>query len=351
MGDDITAEDIRGAIAEPDAEDTDEQGPDTLDVENPDGERQDDTDKTEPDPDAEGTEGDGKDKEPEKPEDAEPEQENTIPQSEFDRHYGKWKSKERDYQDKLDLLRRDPEAYYQRFPDERPQTAQPATPAQQVPERVPTFSECLNAPITDGQYQGYTLGQLWESENAQVRAAAVDIYNNYRDMVQHQISEKQSKEQNQKEQTNAEIQREHQEFYDARAQEFFQKPAKDLSEDEVGKIQSIVDDLLERMEELGTFKLQAAYEIATKDERLKTAQGQAIRSVIDAVRRGSHTSGPETKPSGSGNADVYERMMEFSEGEVAAKLEGLSTHEMETFWKKAPKEFRNKFRDAADAWV
>jgi hypothetical protein len=325
MGD-IDVEEIRTAIAD--------EGPETPEVEIPEEEPDETTETEQP-----------TEPEEEEPKEPEPEKENLIPQAEFDRRYAGWKTKEREYQEKIDLLQRDPNAYYAKYPNERP-----ATPQAPVPSEVPTFQQCLTAPITDGPYKGYKLGDLWGSDDPQVRAAAVDIYNNYRDVVQGQINERQTQTKTKEEQLQSQVQEEHDTFYKERAQELFGKDTAALTEDEKGKISQLVEDLLDQMESLGVYRLESAYKLATLDERLRTAQGQSIKAVIDSIRKGSHTS-TEAKKTGTGSADVYERMSDLNEEELARKLEKLSEQEQETFWKKAPKEFRNKFRAAADAWV
>ncbi len=306
----------------------------------------------EPGPEEEPEPTEAEEAEPSEEDEPEPDEDQPIPLKRLNKEYAKRKALERERDElaqKMNLFQRlGPEKYYEVYPDERP-TQQRETRETPQPSQVPTFSQCLGLRVQGGQFDGYTLEQLWASEDANIRAAAMDYYTNYRDTVKTQVDQVRAKEI----ETKTAIEQEHNQFFEGRAQELFGKDANTLSSAELGKIHNLVNTLLDRMEsgELRTYDLNTAYKLATLDDQIKDAKGKSVKALVEAMRKAGSVTKPELKPDGGAKASSYDGFMSYTADQLAAHLNTLNSEEIDVFWKKAPDSLKKRFPSAAAAYA
>ena len=297
----------------------------------------------------------GAEEKPTDDDESEPDPSQPVPYKRFSKVYGEREQLRREKEEvaqKMNLLRTlGPDRYYELYPDERPQgsggpepTAQPGATGGELP----TMQQCLNMTIQGGPYDGYTLAQLYGSDDLTHRAAAQDIYQNFRDQRVREVSESQAKEA----EARTRVETEHNSFVDQRAQEFYGKGAANLTASERGQIQTIVNTLLDRMEsgELRTYDLTTAYKLATFDDAIKDAKGKSVKALVESMRKATSATKPDGKPSGTAKASGYDGYMSYTPDQMFKHLDRMTTPERIAFWKKAPDGLKNRFPTASAAY-
>ncbi len=250
-------------------------------------------------------------------------------------------------QRRLDLLRTNPEEYYRQYPDERPQQE---TPQQQAPQQgqqpqagqVPAFSQCLGMPIQGGQFEGYTLGDLWNSEDKNLQAAAIDLYNGYRDTVQAQVSEQQAQEQA----TKQEIEQTYDGFVSDRAKALTGKEdVNALTADEQKRVSNEVQATIDYAEKNGIspMRLDLAHKLMHYDEDIRKAEERGVKGLVEHTsKRGPRTASSSNVGSGASKGDPYAQYLEMGEDALLDKIESMGDAEIDRFLKNATPEFRQK---------
>ena len=299
---------------------------------------------TEPEP--EEPEGEIEEGEPEpEPEAEEADETAPVPVDRFNKVYGERKEIER----KFDLFRRlGPDKYYEVYPDERPADTGPAaTTTATIPgQRIPTFRESLSLPIDGGPHAGKTLRDLWESDDAEDRADAQDLYNDYRDSIKAQTDETKLNDAKMKEKEDAEYNA----FYDARAEELFGKELDKCGESEIIQIRELTLSIQQQMPAMHVYNIENAYKLLTLDDRLKNARGESIKSLIEAARKGK-TIHIDSKKGTTKGGTGYDGLTEMTDAQVSAHLNTLSEAGLVKFWEKAPASFIEKHKGIAAAWT
>ena len=337
MNDELTREDLIniGEIDPDEPEETPEEG-----------EASEEEGGETPEPEPEEPEGEIEEGEPEpEPEAEEVDETAPVPVDRFNKVYGERKEIER----KFDLFRRlGPDKYYEVYPDEKPADTGPAaTTTATIPgQRIPTFRECLNLPIDGGPHAGRTLKELWESDDAEDRADAQDLYNDYRDGIKAQVDETKTNDAKIREKTD----NEHNAFYEARAKELFGKDLDKCEKPEVTQISELTTSIMDQMETMGVYNLENAYKLLTLDDALKNARGESIKSLIEAARKGKTTHIDSKKGTTKGGTG-YDGLTEMTDAQVSAHLDTLSETGLVKFWENAPASFIDKHKGIAAAWT
>lgn len=235
---------------------------------------------------------------------------------------------------KLDLLKRDPEEYYRLHPEERPEI-----PAAED-EKAASFSQAAGMRVAGGEYDGMTLKEVHDTDPF----AAIDLYQNYRDSV----SAEQKKVADDHAATQQSIDKEHDDFVEARSQELFKKPAGQMTEAESTQIHKLMMGYMDQMDKMKVYSLESMHKLASVDDRLNAGVESLIKSAnkatvthISAKKDGQH------KNAGSS----YATMTGWSEAQLEAHLLGMSPQAEQSFWEKAPDDLKAKFPGAAAAWV
>jgi hypothetical protein len=262
------------------------------------------------------------------PEPAPEVKENMVPQSRFDEVYGKSKT----YQEKLDLLKQDPEEYYRRYPDEKPQPTA-------APPAEPEAENYGDLKVKGGQYDGWTLNEVYAESPADANALLYD-YKEAKKAERQQAAaaeaQRTAKETELRQKADAEITS----FNDARSAELFGKPIAQLNQPEIDKLNGLLDSITRWMLETGRGGgiLEDAYALYQL-EQLKAQKGASekfVKKASDVVP--SVGNGGEGAP-----ATGYEAYMSMSQDALAAKIGGMSEREYAQFVKNAPPELKKKY--------
>ena len=268
----------------------------------------------------------------------EPEPDAPVPLERWNKMYGEKKENER----KFDLFKRvGAEKYYEVYPDEKPEaSAEDFTKPEE--KALPSFSVASRMKISGGEYDGMTLAEVHENDPF----AAMDMYNEYRDGIRAQNDKAKASETRIQEETDTE----HNAFYEARSKELFGKDLKELDEPQQKQIHDLMMKVMDQMEEMGVYKLESAYRLATLDDQIKNAKGQSIKSLIDSARKGKVTH-IDSKRTGEDTPSGYEGMESLTEDQLSAHIDSMSDDQAIKFWKDAPASFIAKFKSMADAWI
>jgi hypothetical protein len=247
-------------------------------------------------------------------------------------------------QRKLDLLRTNPEEYYQQYPDERPQESTQGQPqaqgGQQQAGEVPAFSQCLGMQIQGGQFEGYTLGDLWNSEDKTLQAAAFDLYNNFANERRREVEEQRASER----QAKQEIEQAYDSFVAERAKEMFSKDTGALSREEQQKVAQVVQDTLDFAEREGVINLSNAWKLMNLDKTVREAEERGVKGLVEHTsKRGPRSASSSNVGSGASKGDPYAQYLEMGEDALLDKIETMGDAEIDRFLKNATPEFRQKY--------
>lgn len=263
-------------------------------------------------------------KEEESEEVAEAEEEPVDQRSSSQKRIDELTARSKTAEEKLDLLRRDPEKYYQQYPDDRPQ---------QVPARPAGKPDPMNMFVTGVEgYEGRTLEELGRDEPF----LAMQILQRYND-EQRQIEEQASRDKMHAEEA---ARKELGEFYDSIVAEMF--PGEEIGEAQSEKVNAEINKTLEWMEKTGRggYRVQEAYFIMTRDERERKAKVAGAQGVVKQLTKGAPPSVNTNKSSGVPSG--YSGFIDKSPDEISTWLDNASEKEFAEFLAKAPKELRDK---------
>ena len=269
-----------------------------------------------------------------------------VPYDRFAKIYGQRKQAEREkseIKEKLDLFKKDPDEYYAKYPDEKPDGYSPLESGKKPTEKaeVLPMSKMLGAQINDPQnpsFHGRTLREIMES-GPEGYAAAQDYYNEYVEDIQGKAREAEAK----KAEELKSIQEEDGRFMDAQAQALFKKPAKDLDAVQKDKIEKITSDTLAWMKannRMG-YKLADAYKIMTYDKALSDAAASGADGLVNLAKSGTRRS--VSSGSGKTSKDPYDQYLAMSEDDLSKMIAEMPDAEFVKFLKEATPAFREKY--------
>jgi hypothetical protein len=289
-------------------------------------------------------------KETELTEEKEPEEGKPVPYGRFLKVYTKTKQAERErneFKEKHELLKTDPDAYYEKYPAEAPPPKEKEIQeekSESVPERVATFRETLLWTINDpGQpaFHGKKIGDLMLMGPEGI-AAAQDYYQQYRDSVVEKVQEKQNKERS----TIEAIQKADEEFLDGLSRQMFNKGLKLLEPAETAKIQEIKGSILSWMKKTRklAYSLEDAYFVMKKNDLLKEAMEKGAKGAIEQAK-----AGPKHSVSATGTDmkidSGFGAYLSMTDNQLASAIDKMNDKQFENFLKNAPSELRKKFKN------
>lgn len=295
-----------------------------------------------------------------KEDESEPEEGKPVHYDRFKKVYGRGKQAERERDEakqKLDLFKRNPDEYYETYPDEKPQDYKPRTvepepkrPAAKLPDKPKAFSECANVVVNGGTFNGQTLAQVME----QNMAAAIDIYNKYKDdFTAAKAAERKAVEEykNQEDAILKKIRDADVQFLNARAKELYGKDFTELSEDDPiqgkqrEKVIKVGNEVATWMKKNGrlTYTLEDAFRLMNYEKTIQDAEAKGASALVDHAKRGTVKSIGST--SGSTVSDPYGKYLGMTQDALADLITNMPDEKYEEFLKKATPAFRKKFKD------
>lgn len=274
-----------------------------------------------------------------------------VPYDRFAKVYGRDKQHERErdeFKEKLDLFKRNPDEYYTKYPDEKPEDYQkterkPETPV--VTEILP-MRKMLGAAVNDPpnpSFHGKTMAELLEMGPEGI-AAANDYYQEYVESIRDQVKASKQKE----EEGLKSLRDEDNRFMDSRAQELFNKSLTNLDDIQKDKVEKVAKDTLAWMKankkpgrNTMAYSLEDAFKLMNYEKSLSDATVKGAEGLVKFAKSGTvksvATSGTKT------TTDPYSGYMAMSEQDLADKINDMSEGEYMKFLKEATPTFRQKF--------
>lgn len=255
--------------------------------------------------------------------------------------------KNKEFEERLELLKTDPEAYYQKFPDERPQSKEKTI---DVTPKAPDPNDPFSILIKGGDFDGKTFREVYELDPDaawQIAKNAEEERLYYRLENQIEYERRQEKDRQAQEAATIEerVKKDTANFLDTRAQELFEKPIDDLSEDDRGKVENVLQSVIDWQTEQanqGNFitNLDHAYKIMNFNDLVAKANGKAAKSMVNKARSAEAPSAHHSSSDNSGkDTSSY---MEMGSKELAAVINDMSEAEQDKFYADAPEELKAK---------
>ncbi len=257
-----------------------------------------------------------------------PADDNMIPQTEFNKRVGEIRTQA---EQKLDFLRRDPEGYYQKYPQERPaqQTTRPA-----ATDTMDTQVE--NLVVRGGHYEGMTLKDVMQVDQVAANRMMFDYFQGQRDEIQAAETRKSQRLTGAQKEVDA--------FQLEVSKEFYGK-TDGLTEEETKKVNTVIQSTLNWMRDTGRgfANLTDSYYLMTRDQQITKAKGDGARAIADSVNRGNVATISSNK--GGGNDTGYEADLTMTAAQLESKLDKMSDKAMEKWAKNAPDGLKKKYSD------
>lgn len=235
---------------------------------------------------------------------------------------------------KLDLLRTNPEGYYQQYPDERPQIQQ-----ETQEEEFDPIEALKQTVVPSGVYEGWTIQQVFEVDQIAGNVLLQGLIDYRREQANKEF-----------EAQEAEKAAENQRFKDAEtetnnlsnelAQEIF--GAKDyaaLKPDQIKQIDAEVMRTIKWMTDNGKVFIspQEAYYLMDREKHLQSARAKGAREAVDSINKPSV---PSIKVGGGVQAiNVYEDM---SDDELLAHVQAMPDATFQNFIKSASQSVKDR---------
>ncbi len=275
-----------------------------------------------------------------------------VPYSRFAKIYGRAKTAERaalerdEYKEKLELFKTDPESYFEKYPDERPEeksAPEKPSPVPSTPVKVKSFKEMLGAVINDPanpDYHGQPLKNLMQLGPEGI-AAAYDYYEMYKEDARQQAQEAKAKD----EAIAERIKARDNSFLDSLARDTFQKPLAILDKTESAKIEGIRKQVLAWMKKNDklAMDLEDAYIVMNKDELIKKAKETGAKAAIDHTKAASPRSASATVIDNGKKVSVYDQFADMDKKAMVKAIDGMTDAQFAAFRKNAPDSFKKKF--------
>jgi len=254
-----------------------------------------------------------------------PPEDNLIPQTEFDKRVGEIRTQA---DQKLDLLKSDPDAYYAKYPDEKPEEKQ------QLADTVDEGALIIEG----GKFDGQTLNAVFQQDPI----SANKIYFNYLKDQDRQAESREAEAERIKKESDAEIA----EFSDSTARELFNKDFKTLTVEEFKEVEKVMGDTLSWMQQTGRGGgvIMDAHYLMNMGNQEKKAAAQGARDVIDATNKGNIKVITSDVP-GSDGLTGYEAYEAMSPDQLADEMDGWTEDKYNKFLKEAPKSLKKKYPD------
>jgi hypothetical protein len=248
--------------------------------------------------------------------------------------YDKLSSRAEAAEQKLELLRKDPNEYYKQYPDERPHDE---TPPQTEQQEKATEDDVMSLTVQGGQYAGLTLAEVQEKNPVM----ATKLYLDFREREAAEIKEKEELQQKVQNEINTEID----EFADFLASDSFgKKSGKELTKEELAQTDSVMSEVHKYIMDnprVSALHIKDVYFLMNRDKDITKARKDGFKSLKETLSKPSVKSVSGSK-SGSVKSgyDVY---LGMSADELATEIENMSDSALTKFMSSAPKELRDKY--------
>jgi hypothetical protein len=258
-------------------------------------------------------------------------QENWVPQSRVD----EITRGRRETEEKLELLKSDPDRYYQQYPDERPQQRQEPggqlkTPDvlqyQRSQEQVPEW----NRQIEGGEYNGWTFSQVYARDPDYCHQTWPRIASQFQWHQLEAQKDMNNRRQSEKEKSEVEI------------KNFREFATKEHGEDQA---EAVLNQVLDWIDQTGFYvrddMIQTAYAIMNQKNLIAKAKAEGAASVLEKAKHGkvasiSAKTEPASAPSG------WEWFEKASAKEIDAKMDRMNEKDFAKFLKEAPDSVKNR---------
>lgn len=263
----------------------------------------------------------------------EPPEDGKVPYSRFAKRTGQYN----EIKQKFDLFKRDPEAYYKLYPDEKPETS---------PSSV-NLNDIDNLMVEGGDYHGMSLAQVRQQDPAAAaQMEAAYLRQNLPNIVRSQIQEALTATQQEQEQERyvQESQQEIDSFMENRAQEFFKKPVTELTPAESKKLEGLVSKCVQwgKENKRGSGVIEDIYFLMTKDRQLARAKAQGADALMDAATKGGKVRSIRSG-GGGGSTAGFDKLMDLSESQAASAIEKMPDKDFSRLMKEGSSELRAKY--------
>jgi len=255
-----------------------------------------------------------------------PEKDNLIPQAELDRRVKEIKIQA---EQKLELFKRDPEEYYQQFPDERPADIAPRTT-----DTIDTAVQ--NLVVKGGPYDGMTLQEVMNQDQIEGNRLLFDHWESQR--------EAQAAAERSKNQELEQSQREVDSFMLNRAKELYDGKEEGFTQPEIDTLNKEVETVLAWMKETkrGFANLEDGWYLMNRDEDLAKAGASTARTIATLATKG-HVQTISSNASSDAASTGYEGDMEMTPEELGDKIDKMSEKAYADWKAKAPDELKAKY--------
>jgi hypothetical protein len=228
---------------------------------------------------------------------------------------------------KLDLLKTDPERYYQQFPEERPETRQPAEEAAEDLEDYESFI------VRGGKYDGWTLGDLARDKPL----TAQKILNDYLDSNRRQNQEIEERKHLARQAWENDVNT----FGANLSTEMFEKKPENLTQEERQKIDETIFkvDQWKKQYRKEHYSFYDAYLLMNKDNLLKSAKEKTASKIVGDLKK---------NPVGSisGKQDRSSQSIDFesmNEDQLGVHIGRMNDAEAARFYREAPQSLKQKY--------
>ena len=281
-------------------------------------------------------ENEREEKEPDKEPEPEAEKENMIPQSAFDRRVAEIRAQA---EEKLKLFKSDPEEYFRKYPDEKPEAKPRPTDFESGKKQEAQPSDPKALKVEGGAYDGWTFGDVFKRDP---RAAyQIDPY--YARILHDEQIEAERNIRTQQENLKSESKKEVVEFQSSLSKELFNKDLNEATADEVKEIEGVIKSVLDFMAttKRGGGVLADAYWLMNRDSETKKAAAKGAEKIIDAAKKGKVASISSSKAGAV--LTGYEAIEGMTPDQLSAEIDKMPAAKYREFCKKAPKSIRDKF--------
>lgn len=262
-----------------------------------------------------------------------------IPYSRFKEIHDKGKTLEQ----KLDLLRRDPEEYYRQYPDEKSRKDEETTTRRAT---GPAYSGIWSLVVQGGPYDGEVLGNLYD-QGGEAARYAMDLYQGEVDNRRSTIEQQQSATKRLEQDADRDIGR----FATSLAKDLYDVDTaiegendidNKLTSEQAAEVNKIKNDTVTWMIEKGYHNLSMtdAYFLKNKD---KILAGKLTKGIQGLIKSQSGPLSVASKKDVGTQSTGYESDLNLSRDEFAAKIGNMNDEEWVRYQKNAPKKLKEKF--------
>ena len=269
--------------------------------------------------------------------DEQEEKENLIPQSAFDRRVAEIRTQS---EQKLDLLKTNPEEYYQRYPDEKPAgQGKPAT-SDFESGKPAEAGKVEDLTIEGGTYDGWKFGDVFRHDP--VTAYKISPY--HARLIHDRQLDSEKEQRSSIERLKSESEQEVVSFSVSIAKELFEKEDA-LTPEETQKVDAVLNKTLDWMGKTGRGGgiLADAYWLMNREVDTKKATANGAKAVISAGRKGRVQT--ISSSASGGELTGYEAMEAMSADDLEDEMGRWSEKKFTEFLKKAPSSLRKKLPD------